>query len=135
MRISDWSSDVCSSDLLAVVGIDRFRTELIKLVLIVGNDFQRADRLGALFQVVLLCAVPAGAPGSLVAAVLLHGEETMALEPIPFRRRGCPIVRQRTHRRAVLARAGPRRLQHRSEARRGGKGGGSTWRYRWWPSA
>src|SRR3546814_12547945 len=44
MRISDWSSDVCSSDLAAIVGLltvwlwrARLRSELVALSLIIGG--------------------------------------------------------------------------------------------------
>src|SRR3546814_3622674 len=41
MRISDWSSDVCSSDLLAVRRDDRERTEIVEDIL--GGDRLLAD--------------------------------------------------------------------------------------------
>src|SRR3546814_4503759 len=45
MRISDWSSDVCSSDLLAYALrlVDRAQLKAINLRLLVGKRFRRAE--------------------------------------------------------------------------------------------
>src|SRR3546814_20114994 len=46
MRISDWSSDVCSSDLLEAVGIDREREVVIAQDKAVGHEIvRRVDKI------------------------------------------------------------------------------------------
>src|SRR3546814_4371989 len=59
MRISDWSSDVCSSDLLAA--IDRRRAQLEAQL---GRDRQLMDQIGDLQEAFLnrLAALPEGRP-------------------------------------------------------------------------
>src|SRR3546814_1367939 len=72
MRISDWSSDVCSSDLLDVLGQiddDRTRTARRGDVESLGDD--RADLGRVLHQVIVLGAVARQADG----VGLLRSEE------------------------------------------------------------
>src|SRR3546814_10989943 len=103
MRISDWSSDVCSSDLLAVVidnsvlsypGIDPFRR--------VADAYPQA------------------------ASVVIN-PKTIVVQMLAGNRRDLNQATNQTTRRAPTAIA----HAHRSEARRVGKECVSTFRSRW----
>src|SRR3546814_19347891 len=120
MRISDWSSDVCSSDLTG--GIDR-RRALPQAI--GGNDH---------FHLRLPQHAPS-LPGERHrdAAVGQRVKITRgALGPRGIERESRAVVGdqggQQTRRRLVFGRRGGR---VKPEERRGGKAGGSRWRARW----
>src|SRR3546814_1168444 len=110
MRISDWSSDVCSSDLARAVGADACQdrdhallaqvgTQIVIVVIVGGHAHRRLERPDA--------APPGDARGALLFAL---GEQVGHADVEP-----------------------PAELL-RSEERSVGKEGVSTCRYRWWPS-
>src|SRR3546814_16330003 len=106
MRISDWSSDVCSSDLLA----ERFKvTVLAKGALNEGSTAWAQGGIAAVLE-----------PGDTFES---HIEDTMiAAAGLNDRR----IVE-------FVVEAAPRAIQRRSEEPRVGKECVSTCRSRWWP--
>src|SRR3546814_17096096 len=109
MRISDWSSDVCSSDL--------FRCETLAL----GLDLRRLGRLlhDAFAAVPLLARETFGAGADLAGGVAHHSRSR--------RVRGSALPMAAPTARPTAARRG-------SGGRRGGKEGGSKGRTRWLPS-
>src|SRR3546814_1562322 len=100
LRISDWSSDVCSSDLSAVFGF-------VRLVAVEARG-QRAEFAARARQ------LPACNRDHVVAGIVLPDARGDGVA----RGLGCAVG------------APAQRLQSRSEESRGGKGGGSTGRSR-----
>src|SRR3546814_11765123 len=110
MRISDWSSDVCSSDLLDAE---------------VDHGLQRTQFLRMLLQ------LAPGHAGDLGFQHALHAAK-FPTQLLQFRRRRCGSRRRRGDRALVLADR-RRRCFRRSEERRVGKECDSTCRSRWKP--
>src|SRR3546814_13542585 len=113
MRISDWSSDVCSSDLLGAEH-DRFRAHRH------DSDFGVTGR-----RALLAAAAAGGQEKRQGRGDLFHGE--------------CPQRELIVSERSLLIRALFIAPKHRlqaggSEERRVGKGCASTWSFRWWPN-
>src|SRR3546814_19888246 len=104
MRISDWSSDVCSSDLRTTVGDGGRRIAVLGDMLELGD--QSEDMHAGL-------AAPLEAAGIALAFTCGTGMATLH-ERLPPARRGAHPA-------------------DRPDERRGGQDGGSTCRLRWWP--
>src|SRR3546814_12587965 len=104
MRISDWSSDVCSSDLLAV-----------ESALLAGADFEQADRFRRLAQAQHHPRTPPGTGGTVPAERRLVESEMLemmagivvATEP-PGGETGDPVGLRHQVARALGGRRGPR---------------------------
>src|SRR3546814_3946491 len=76
MRISDWSSDVCSSDLLPVIGypcVPFHRSRPMRRRIVAGNWKLHGSRA---FATELLGGVAAGLP--------MAGVEVVVLPPLPY---------------------------------------------------
>src|SRR3546814_13858629 len=106
MRISDWSSDVCSSDLAA--GLREAYADLVADV---------ESRYG----------VRPETYGAMGVSAMMHGY-------LAFDADGELLVPFRTWRNTSTGEAAAELPELRSEKPRGGKGGGSTCRFRWEPS-
>src|SRR3546814_19043690 len=74
MRISDWSSDVCSSDLVGDPGELRFPARLLAIAQ--RRKGEVARRLGELDILILARVTPAGGQGQTVGQVALHMRES-----------------------------------------------------------
>src|SRR3546814_11592947 len=133
MRISDWSSDVCSSDLAipvagsesapaavqsAPAAVQKMKDEAEDAT-IAPTETSEVRRLFRLQEAALPPAEEAVAeetaepqPPTIVRAITVEPGDTLM---------------------QLLVSAGAARTQARSEERRGGKEGGSTWRSRWGP--
>src|SRR3546814_15226749 len=72
MRISDWSSDVCSSDLRGLIAADIREAEALghRVRLIGMAERDGADKGGGLYQHVQPCLVPADHPLAYVPGAL-----------------------------------------------------------------
>src|SRR3546814_20955676 len=136
MRISDWSSDVCSSDLERVLGNFQEYAFLARLLAHVGqlgdrqphvlrgNQRVRGIRdLGQfgndfllLGQIESHCITSEAGLGA--TGFGLRPDKSRTTKPTPWSRR---------------LRHSHRPPGERKGARRGGQGGGSTLRVRWWP--
>src|SRR3546814_15070310 len=132
MRISDWSSDVCSSDLTIAVGVDAARREIVEILRRPVDDDTRRVLRDALIaddaEVIELFLPESG------------DAERHILQPRGTARRGhddVMVVARAIAGTALRGRVGRRgglaRLGHRSEARRVGQEWVSTCRSRWSP--
>src|SRR3546814_12460054 len=127
MRISDWSSDVCSSDLLVLVlEIFDYEPEL-ELHLRLQREVRRRG------FVTSLELEPVGGAAAIEADGQQH-ERGVARDV-----RGVAVVpaqqpdREKEDIDALLLFEGLGVIPDRSEERRVGNGCGSTCRFRWWP--
>src|SRR3546814_15477317 len=140
MRMSDWSSDVCSSDLFRTIGAD-------DVAAAVDHHLRRVDvaqaELGNIVALALgvLCGGEGILPADVVPVVDVERQRQHARlvgqlsEQRIGRRTGAAALRgeQLDHYWASLAGFGAQRQHCRSEERRGGKEWGSTCRSRWSP--
>src|SRR3546814_13456394 len=135
MRISDWSSDVCSSDLLGANGAkvpDHAFEELQSLVEEVARTFQ-------LDPARLKRAAPEPVDERVADRFLLEQERTEKSRNRQQIERVRRIVAHELKMRVGARQLAPGAMRlmlsgfGRSEERRVGKEGVSTVRYRWWP--
>src|SRR3546814_12064220 len=128
MRISDWSSDVCSSDLADLIlhrgfgierrrRVDRARRRVLEAAALEAARHHRIEEM-----IVVRLEIQAAAIGDVVPALLRGNVE----EFVPAQRRHAARVGDAVG--LVVA-----RLAHRSEERRVGKERVSTCRARWSP--
>src|SRR3546814_5715059 len=101
MRISDWSSDVCSSDLLLLtrmVAGDRKGRELVEAHAVLGIDFVKRRRDRGQSQALLydLDADPEG-DGDLVLVETLRPQRLERPELVERMERGALLVRSEEH--------------------------------------
>src|SRR3546814_15027943 len=133
MRISDWSSDVCSSDLLQLLRGGRDLGPLRRRR-VLGDDRKRCGKQGEKQRAEAVCEA--------------HGGVLRRKMRRCYRARGgdgrlssrrvedgviCPAGRASTEATPAGGTRESGGFRKRSEERRVGKEGGSTWRSRWWP--
>src|SRR3546814_21201133 len=104
MRISDWSSDVCSSDLLPLI--------LQREVVLQRNE--QVER-------------------GIGIAALAHGANRVCPRVTRYCRKSRSVMTVRGSPPSSTLNCPQVRCMSRSDERRGGEGGGSTWRFRWEP--
>src|SRR3546814_16903189 len=118
MRISDWSSDVCSSDLFGVIASSvseiALRADIVFLSLPSINEVEQVcTELRLLAQ-----------PGPLKTIVDMSTSDLERTRKLAMKLQAQGVV---------VVDAPVARSRARSEERRVGKGWCRTWRTRWWP--
>src|SRR3546814_2561519 len=79
MRISDWSSDVCSSDLLASICRDAFDDPRLELVIADGVDF--VSSCAERYDLVLVDSTDPIGPGEVLFSETFYGKAKRCLAP------------------------------------------------------